>query len=402
MLITPPESSRAGGPLSGLRVVELAGIGPAPYACMLLADLGADVVRIDRPGGERPFGSWHRVLDRGRRSMALDLKHPDGVETVLRLVARSDVLVEGFRPGVTERLGLGPECCARRNPGLVYARMTGWGQDGPLALTPGHDINYLALSGALHAIGPAGGPPVPPVNLLGDFAGGGLFLVCGILAALHERRRSGAGQVVDTAITDGTASLLGMLLGMADAGEWEHDRGRNLLDGGAPYYGVYACADGGYVAVGALEERFYRALLDGLGLDADRLPDRTDRDSWPALRKAIAARFASRGRDAWAAVFDGTEGCVTPVLTVTEAAVHPHHRARATYQHSSEGTQPAPAPRFGRTPAATPPPAPRPGEHTRDVLAECGWSGPDVERLLRTGAATDGRAAPNRAAPTRT
>ncbi|MFF8828541.1 CaiB/BaiF CoA transferase family protein [Streptomyces sp. NPDC015131] len=387
MLITPCDDARPGGPLSGVRVVELAGIGPAPFACMLLADLGADVVRVDRAGGERPFGSWHRVLDRGRRSVALDLKHPDGRETVLRLAERSDVLVEGFRPGVTERLGIGPRECAGRNPALVYARMTGWGQDGPLARTPGHDINYIALSGALHAVGPVGGPPVPPVNLLGDFAGGGLYLAVGVLAALHERRASGRGQVVDAAITDGTASLLGMLLGMAEAGEWQHGRGGNLLDGGAPYYTVYACADGGHVAVGALEDRFYAALLDGLGLDPDAVPDRSVRAQWPALRALFAARFATRTRDAWAAAFDGTEACVSPVLSVAEAAGHPHHRARGTYLRTGAGTEPAPAPRFGRTPAAVPPPAPRPGEHTRAVLAECGWPGADAERLLRTGAA---------------
>lgn len=391
MLITQRDDARPGGPLSGLRVVELAGIGPAPFACMLLADLGADVVRVDRAGGERPFGTWHRVLDRGRRSVALDLKHPDGTEAVLRLVERGDVLVEGFRPGVAERLGIGPRDCADRNPALVFARMTGWGQDGPLARAPGHDINYIALSGALDAIGRADGPPVPPVNLLGDFAGGGLYLAVGILAALHERRTSGRGQVVDTAIVDGTASLLGMLLGMTEAGEWQHGRGRNVLDGGAPYYTVYACADGGHVAVGALEDRFYAALLDGLGLDADLVPDRSDRTNWPALHHLFARRFLTRTRDAWAAAFEGTEACVSPVLSVTEAAGHPHHLARDTYLRTATGIQPAPAPRFDRTTATVPAPAPRPGEHTRDVLAECGWSAADIERLLRTGAAGESR-----------
>ncbi|WP_338676869.1 CaiB/BaiF CoA-transferase family protein [Streptomyces sp. SCSIO 30461] len=381
------ERRRTGGPLSGLRVIELAGIGPAPFACMLLADMGADVVRVDRADGQRPFGGWHRYLDRGRRSLAIDLKDPRGAETVLRLAERGDVLVEGFRPGVTERLGIGPEQCARRNPALVYARMTGWGQDGPLAQTPGHDINYIALSGALDAIGPADGPPVPPVNLLGDFAGGALYLVTGILAAVHASRSSGRGQVVDTAITDGTASLLGMLLAMADAGEWGQGRGGNLLDGGAPYYAVYRCADGRYVAVGALEERFYRALLDGLGLGGRPLPERTDRDNWAALRAEFEKRFATRGRDDWAAVFDGTEACVSPVLTAAEAARHPHHLARGTYLRTPDGTQPAPAPRFSGTPATLPPSAPRPGAHTRDVLAECGWTPAEVDELLRTGAA---------------
>lgn len=333
------------GPLDGLRVVELAAIGPAPFACMMLADLGADVVRVDRADGRRSFEDWHRVLDRGRTSMAMDLKDPADVAELLRIVECADVLVEGFRPGVAERLGIGPEQCLERNPRLVYARMTGWGQDGPLARTPGHDINYLALTGALHAIGQQGGPPVPPVNLLGDFAGGGMFLVTGVLAALHERHRSGRGQVVDAAIVDGTGAMLGMLVGMAAAGEWRHERGVNLLDGGAPFYGCYSCADGRHVAVGALEERFYQALLLGLGLDPRQLPDRGDPANWPLLRQRFADRFAERDRDAWAEVFEGTEACVTPVLSVAEAADHPHHQAR--------GSGPAtPAPRFSRTPPA--------------------------------------------------
>ncbi|WP_377270017.1 CaiB/BaiF CoA transferase family protein [Peterkaempfera sp. SMS 1(5)a] len=332
------------GPLEGLRVVELAAIGPVPFACMMLADLGADVVRVDRADGRRSFEEWHRVLDRGRRAVTLDLKDPGGIREVLALAERSDVLVEGFRPGVAERLGVGPEECRARNPGLVYARMTGWGQDGPLARTPGHDINYLALTGALYAIGEADGPPVPPVNLLGDFAGGGMFLVAGVLAALYERRRSGLGQVVDAAIVDGTGAMLGMLVAMADSGEWRHRRGVNLLDGGAPFYSCYTCSDGRHVAVGALEDRFYAALLDGLGLDPARLPDRSRTADWPALRQVFAERFASRDRDSWAALFQGTEACVTPVLSVAEAALHPHHVAR--------GSGPAaPAPRFSRTQA---------------------------------------------------
>lgn len=370
------------GPLRGLKVVEVAAIGPVPFACMMLADLGADVVRVDRADGERSFREWHRVLDRGRRSVALDLKSPDGTAALLRLVERADVLVEGFRPGVAERLGVGPEECAGRNPSLVYARMTGWGQDGPLARTPGHDINYIALSGALDAMGRAGGPPVPPVNLLGDFAGGGLLLVAGVLAALYERRTSGRGQVVDAAITDGVAAMLGMLMGMADAGEWQGGRGRNLLDGGAPFYDVYRCADGGHVAVGALEERFFVALLDGLGLSAEDFGDRYDPAGWPALRRELADRFAARTRDEWAAAFDGTEACVTPVLTVSEAAEHPHHRARGTYPETGGRREPAPAPRFGRTAPVQPGPAPRPGEHTREVLAECGLTEREIERLL--------------------
>ncbi|MFD5770002.1 CaiB/BaiF CoA transferase family protein [Streptomyces sp. NPDC127049] len=387
---TGPPTGETGprrGPLAGLRIVELAGIGPVPFACMMLADLGAEVIRVDRADGRRPFGGWHRVLDRGRRSVALDLKDPEGVAAVLRLADRADVVVEGFRPGVAERLGIGPEACRDRNPALVYARMTGWGQDGPLASAPGHDINYIALTGALDAIGTDGGAPVPPVNLLGDFAGGGMLLVCGILAALHERRRSGLGQTVDTAIVDGTASLLGMLLAMRDEGSWDGPRGANLLDGGAPFYTTYPCADGGHVAVGALEERFYADLIAGLGLPAHSLPDRADRTRWPALREAFAARFATRSRDAWTEAFAGTQACVTPVLTLPEAAGHPQLSARGTYIDTGTGTEPAPAPRFDRTPAPDPGPAPTPGEHTRQVLSESGLTPSEIDALIARGAA---------------
>jgi alpha-methylacyl-CoA racemase len=332
---------RAAGPLSGLRVVELEAIGPVPFACMVLADRGAEVVRVERADGRHAFAQWHRELDRGRRRIALDLKDPDGVARLLRLVERSDVLVEGFRPGVAERLGIGPEVCTARNPALVYARMTGWGQDGPLSRTPGHDINYLALTGALHAIGEAGGPPVVPLNLLGDFGGGSMFLVAGVLAALYGRASTGTGQVVDAAIVDGVGAMLGMLAGMRAAGQWRDERGVNLLDGGAPFYTCYACADGGHVAVGALEERFYAALLHGLGLDPAALPDRDDPVNWPALRREFAGRFGTGSRDHWAALFAHTDACVTPVLTAGEAASHPHHLAR--------GSRPAaPAPRFSR------------------------------------------------------
>ncbi|MFJ9250069.1 CaiB/BaiF CoA transferase family protein [Streptomyces sp. NPDC101776] len=352
------------GPLSGMRVVELAAIGPVPHACMMLADLGAEVIRVDRPDSTRAYATWHRILDRGRHSVTLDLKTPHGVAGLLRLAQDADVLVEGFRPGVAERLGIGPDICRARHPGLVYARMTGWGQSGPLAQHPGHDINYIALSGALHAIGEPGGPPVAPLNLLGDFAGGGMLLVCGILAALWERQRSGLGQTVDTAIVDGTASLLAMLLAMTSGGSWHERRGHNLLDGGAPFYTVYACADGRHIAVGALEEQFYTALLQGLGLDPSTLPHRDDPANWPALKAAFAARFSRRTRDDWAAHFENTEACVTPVLSLTEAPAHPHLRARGTYTE----TGPAPAPRFDRTPAAPPPP-PDPGRPPHQAAA---------------------------------
>jgi alpha-methylacyl-CoA racemase len=299
-------------------------------------------------------------------------------------VERADVLIEGFRPGVAERLGVGPTACLARNPGLVYARVTGWGRDGPQAATAGHDINYLALSGALDAIGRAGGPPVPPVNLLGDFAGGGLPLVTGILAGLYERGRSGVGQVLDVSIVDGVAGLTGMLLGLAAAGQWRPERGTNLLDSGAPFYDVYRCADGRYVAVGALEERFYRALLAGLDLAPDGLPDRSDPARWPELRQLFADRFATRSRDGWAAVFEGTDACVTPVLTLAEAASRPDQQAYLTRDGLR---QPAPTPRFSRTTTRLPDPAPEEGQHTREVLAECGLTEDEISDLLATGAA---------------
>ncbi|MFC9500675.1 CaiB/BaiF CoA transferase family protein [Streptomyces sp. NPDC056982] len=345
MGITTSEGRSGGtGPLSGLRVVELAAIGPVPFACMILADLGAEVIRVDRADGRRSFEQWHQELDRGRHRIALDLKSPDDVAELLSLLESSDVLVEGFRPGVAERLGIGPEVCLERNPALVYARMTGWGQDGPLATAPGHDINYLALTGALYAIGESGGPPVVPVNFLGDFGGGSMFLLAGVLAALYERRSTGAGRVVDAAIVDGVGAMLGMLVGMRSAGQWRHERGTNLLDGGAPFYTCYACAGGGYVAVGALEERFYAALVHGLELDAAALPDRDDPRNWPAVRREFANRFAGATRDHWAQLFEGTEACVTPVLSAAEAASHPHHQAR--------GSGPAAvAPRFSHAPA---------------------------------------------------
>ncbi|ORT56540.1 CaiB/BaiF CoA-transferase family protein [Streptomyces sp. CB03238] len=376
-----------GGPLRGVRVVELTGIGPAPFACMFLADLGADVVRVDRTDGVRPYADEHRVFDRGRRSVALDLKDRRGVDALLRLTARADVLVEGYRPGVAERLGIGPEDCRAGNPGLVYARMTGWGQDGPLAQAPGHDINYLALSGGLAAIGRGEGPPAVPLNVIGDFAGGGLLLVAGVLAALLERGRSGRGQVVDAAITDGTAALFGMLMSMTASGNWRPRLAGNLLDGGAPYYDVYTCADGRYMAVGAMEEPFYRELLAGLGLAPESLPDRADAANWPALRTLFAERFASRTRDEWAALFDGTQACATPVLDVTEAAAHPHHRERGTYVTGDGRLQPAPAPRFSATPPRLPDPAPRPGGHTEEVLFECGLTPADVRQLIADGVA---------------
>jgi alpha-methylacyl-CoA racemase len=339
------------GPLAGVRVVELAGIGPVPYACLLLAELGADVVRVDRPGGAGLDAAPTPTLNRSRPTIHADLKDPAGVRTVLRLAAAADVLVEGMRPGVAERLGVGPEPCHARNPALVYARMTGWGQDGPLAQAPGHDINYAGLVGAVHATG-SEDKPRQALNLVADFGGGSLFLLVGILAALLERQRSGLGQVIDAAMVDGAASLLTMVYGLHADGQWSDQREDNLLDGGAPFYDTYRCADGKHVAVGALEPQFYAALLDGLELSLDT--HQLDRTGWPAQRHALTRAFATRTRDQWCDHFTGTNACVTPVLGLHEAPHHPHLQARATFTPQSDGYQPAAAPRFSRTPGHTP------------------------------------------------
>jgi alpha-methylacyl-CoA racemase len=374
------------GPLAGVRVIELAGIGPGPFCAMMLADSGASVLRIDRPPTGRPGPAARperEFLNRGRQSAVLDLKHPRAVDALLRLVDVADVLLEGFRPGVTERMGVGPDACLRRNPRLVYARMTGWGQGGPLAATAGHDIGYIARAGALHALGRADGPPAFPANLLGDFGGGGMVMAYGICAALVERAASGRGQVVDAAIVDGVASLLAMPLMLLAQGLWRDERGVNLLDGGVPWYDVYQTADGQWMAVGALEPRFYAALLSGLGLTG--APDRTDPRNWPELRARFTARFAERTRDEWAAVFAGTDACVEPVLSLTEAAADDHLTARRTYVTQDGVTQPAPAPRFSRTPGQLPDPAPAPGQHTIEALTA--WGLPDAEALVACGAA---------------
>ncbi len=343
-----------GGPLHGVRVVELAGIGPGPHAAMLLADLGADVVRVDRGGRLPAQPGRHDQLLRGRRTVAADLKDPADVERVLRLVDRADVLIEGFRPGVTERMGLGPDVCLERNPRLVYGRMTGWGQEGPMAARAGHDMNYISLTGVLHAIGRAGERPVPPLNLVGDFGGGSMFLVFGVLAALHEAGASGRGQVVDAAMIDGATLLAQMMWSWRGSGMWTDERGANMLDGGAPYYDTYECADGRYFAVGAIEPQFWAQLLEGLGLDAQDLPGQHDRPRWPELRAAIAGAFAGRTRDEWARVFDGTDACATPILDFGEAAQHPHVAARGILAEVDGVLQPMPAPRFSRTPAPVP------------------------------------------------
>ncbi|MUN36405.1 CaiB/BaiF CoA transferase family protein [Actinomadura litoris] len=373
------------GPLSGVRVVELAGIGPAPFAAMLLADLGADVVRIDRVSavGDAATGGTD-FTNRGKRSVAVDLKSERGRDVVLRLAERSDVLLEGFRPGVTERLGIGPEDCLDRNPALVYGRMTGWGQEGPLARSAGHDIGYIAITGALHAIGRAGGPPQVPLNLLGDFAGGSMYLVTGVLAALLEARTSGRGQVVDAAIVDGTAHLSTFTHSFLAAGLWEDRRGVNLLDTGAPWYDVYETADGRHMAVGALEPRFYAEFVRGLGLDPEDLPSRDDRAGWPDLRDRFAAAFRTRTRDEWAAIFLPGDGCVAPVLSMEEAKAHPYNASREVFPEIAGHRQPAPAPRFSRTVPETDGLPVLPGGQTRAVLEDLGFT--DVEDLLADGA----------------
>ena len=368
------------GPLQGVRVVELAGLGPAPYACMLLADLGAEVLRVDRPAPG--FGvPAYEVTGRGRRSIAVDLKNPGAAEVVLRLVEQADVLVEGLRPGVAERLGVGPDACSARNPRLVYARMTGWGQEGPLAPRVGHDINYAALTGALGAIGEPGRKPVPPLNLVADFGGGAMFLVTGILAALLERATSGRGQVVDAAMVDGVTSLLAMTYGFRAAGGWTDERGSNLLDGGAPFYDTYACSDGRYVAVGALEPQFWAVVVQTLGLED--LPEQYDRTGWPVLRQRLADAFATRTRDEWAEVFEGLDACVSPVLSLGEAPRHPHLAHRRSVVEVDGVEQPAPAPRFSRTPGQlglTPRPA---GADTREALQAWGFAADEVDELQR-------------------
>ena len=373
------------GPLGGVRVVEIASLAPAPFGCMILSDLGADVLRVDRledAGSLLPAGG---PLDRGRRSIRLNLRDDAGVDILLRLVGQADVLVEGFRPGVAERLGFGPEVCAQRNPRLVYARMTGWGQAGPLAQTAGHDIDYLAVAGTLHPIGRAGERPVPPLNLVGDFGGGGMLLALGILAALLERQRSGRGQVVDAAMVDGSALLAAFIHGLHAAGAWRDERGVNLLDGGAPFYDTYETADGRHMAVGALEGKFYAALLAGLGLTGAGLPAQYDPAAWPVLRARFTEAFATRTQAEWTAVFDGTDACVAPVLGLGEAPAHPHNAARGTFTEVGGMTQPAPAPRFSRTPAGPPRPAAAPGRDTAAVLAELGLTDSEVASLRERG-----------------
>ncbi len=377
------------GPLAGVKIVELVGIGPGPFAAMLLADMGADVLRVHRvesvdrgfdPGGVP-------VLDRNRRSVGVDLKHPDGVETVLRLVAGADALLEGFRPGVTDRLGVGSDACLARNPRLVYGRMTGWGQDGPMAHTAGHDINYIALAGALAHFGRAGDKPTPPLNMVGDFGGGGMFLAFGVVCGILEARTSGQGQVVDAAMVDGTAVLMSMMWGLRHLGAFdEQHRGENVLDTGAPFYDSYECADGAFIALGSLEPQFYAELLAETGLAAEDLPAQMDRDGWPRLRERFTDLFKTKTRAEWCALLERSDACFAPVLTMSEAAEHPHIQARDTIVEYEGVLQPAPAPRFSRTAPELHRPAAKPGEHTDEALRDWGFSDADVAKLRDAGA----------------
>ncbi len=361
------------GPLSGLRVIEVAGLGPGPFCAMLLADMGADVVRLEREGAANLLGIEYDVLNRGKRSVAVDLKRETGRATALDLIAKADVLIEGFRPGVMERLGLGPDVCLERNRALIYARMTGWGQSGPLSQAAGHDINYIALSGVLSAFGRAEEQPVMPANLLGDFGGGALYLAFGIMSAVYEAKHSGQGQVVDTAISDCTAHLSTMLHGLLHNGQWQDKRGTNLLDGGAHHYNTYCCTDGQWVAVGPLEPKFYAVFLQKLGLQDDPVfTDATDASQWPEQRAQLARVFLRKSQREWCDLLEGTDGCFAPVLGLQEAARHPHNVARAVFETHDNCVQPSPAPRFSRTPGAIRRPPPAPGEHSEEVWQE--WS----------------------------
>ncbi|MBL4610767.1 CaiB/BaiF CoA transferase family protein [Halopseudomonas sp.] len=360
------------GPLKGKRVIEMVGLGPAPFCGMMLADMGAEVIRIDRPNAGHD-GAWkYDILSRNRATVCLDLKQPEGVEAVLKLVEKADALIEGFRPGVMEKIGLGPDECLARNPALVFGRMTGWGQYGPLSQAAGHDMNYIAISGALHAIGRANEAPVVPLNLVGDFGGGGMLLTVGVLAAMLEAGKSGKGQVVDAAMTDGAALLSSMMYGFNAMGQWSNNRGENLLDGGAHFYDVYTCADGKYVAVAAIEPKFYAELLERCGLQREAFEPQMDPRQWPMLKLKLADVFKARTRDEWCEILEGTDACFAPVLDWDEAPLHPHNQARHTFVESGGYYQPAPAPRFSRTPSAAPAPPAAPLANPADILSSWG------------------------------
>jgi alpha-methylacyl-CoA racemase len=375
------------GPLDGIRIIEIAGIGPGPFCAMMLADMGADVLRVDRADRVRgTSGPSFDLLNRGRRSIGVDLKKPAGVDLVLGLLERADGLLEGFRPGVMEKLGLGPAVCLERNPRLVYGRMTGWGQEGPMAQASGHDINYIALAGALEPIGRAGEAPLAPLNLVGDFGGGGLLLAFGMVSALVERQRSGRGQVVDAAMVDGAALLMTMFHGFRQAGLWTETRGTNLLDSGAYFYDVYECKDGKFVSIGSLEPQFYAQLVKLTGLDGDALPAQMDRSQWPAMKERMRELFRSKTREEWCSLMEGTDVCFAPVLSMGEATQHAHNRSRGTFVEVGSFVQPAPAPRFSRTPPGIQRPPAHAGEHTDAALADWGVPRTEVERLRGEGA----------------
>jgi alpha-methylacyl-CoA racemase len=377
------------GVLSGYRIIELAGIGPAPMCAMLLSDMGADVVRIDRltdAGLGVPVQTKYSLLNRGRRSVALDLKRPEATDTVLRMVEKADALIEGFRPGVMERLGLGPDVCLARNPKLVYGRMTGWGQEGPLAQAAGHDINYIALAGALYSIGRRGEAPVPPLNLVGDFGGGALYLALGVVAGILEAQKSAKGQVVDVAMVDGVASLMTAIYGMHGAGIWTNERGTNILDTGAHYYDVYETRDGKHISVGSIEAKFYEELLERSGLKNEELPRQNERPSWPRMKERLKALFLTKTRNEWCKIMEGTDICFAPVLSMDEAPEHPHNQLRGTFVVQDGVTQPAPAPRFSRTPSEIQRPPAVPGEHTEQALHDWGFSSTELEQLRNCGA----------------
>ena len=374
------------GPLQGIRVIEIAGIGPGPFCGMMLSDMGAEVLRIDRADRVQAPGVSGDLLARGRRSVGVNLKSPEGVEVVLKLVEKADAMFEGFRPGVMERLGLGPDDCMGRNPGLVYGRMTGWGQDGPMANAAGHDINYISLAGALEPMGRKGEKPLPPLNLVGDFGGGGLILAFGMLCALLEKSKSGKGQVVDAAMVDGAAILMAMFHGMRSFGYWKEERGTNLLDTGAHFYDVYECKDGKYISIGSIEPQFYAELLQRTGLDGDALGGQMDRSRWEANKETVEALFKTKTREEWCSLMEGTDVCFSPVLSMSEAPEHPHNKERGTFVEREGIVQPAPAPRFSRTTAEIQGPPPNAGTHTDEALKDWGFGGDELASLRSEGA----------------
>jgi alpha-methylacyl-CoA racemase len=371
------------GPLAGIKIIELAGIGPGPFCGMMLADMGAEVIRVDRTGGSRKRGK--EVLNRGRKSIAVDLKSPEGRDVVLKLCESADALFEGFRPGVTERLGVGPDECMARNPKLVYGRMTGWGQEGPMSLAAGHDINYISLAGVLNAIGPKGGKPVPPLNLVGDFGGGGMFLAFGLVCALLEARQSGKGQVVDAAMVDGAATLMAMFFSLQGTAFSSDQRGTNMLDSGAHFYDTYETSDGKYISIGSIEPQFYALLLEKAGLDRDEFSAQMDQSRWVEYKARITEVFKTKTRDEWCSIMEGSDVCFSPVLSLTEAAQHPHNKARGSFIELEGVVQPAPAPRFSRSEATSPEGARIAGEDTTLVLQEAGFSSDEIDSLVSAG-----------------